>query len=100
MEPYRTRCRDLNVFRHYVLDARDVKEVVFVIIREITLHLSRIHSAVRLSDINRGNSKSGENITRHLAQGQTGAKRHSNNRHDTRERSAECGLQKSHNPAL
>src|SRR6266702_913087 len=43
-----------------VLDAGDVEEMILVVIGEITFHLGRVHSAVRLRHVNRGNAQARE----------------------------------------
>src|SRR5579883_1115265 len=41
----------LNALAFDVVDPRDVKEVILVVIRQIAFHLRRIHAAVRLRDV-------------------------------------------------
>ncbi len=79
-----------------MLDASDVKEVILVVIGEVTFHLRRVHAAEWLCDVNGGNTQRGENVTWHLAQCQDRAKRHSNHRHHNRERAAHRRLNEIH----
>ena len=47
------------------VDPRNVEEVIFVVIRQIPFHLLRVHSAVRLGDVNHGISNLRKNVYRH-----------------------------------
>ena len=68
--------RALDGLRLHVLDAGDVEEVILVIISEVALHLRRVHAAVRLRHVNGGNAQRGEDVARHLLQGQRGPQGH------------------------
>src|SRR4051812_17501284 len=65
-----------------MLNAGDVEEVIFVVISEVTLHLRRVHSAIRLRHVNRRHSERRKNIARHPLQGDPCAERDGNHQHD------------------
>src|SRR5439155_15042873 len=86
----------LNRLRLHMLDASDVKEVILVVIGEVTFHLRRVHAAEWLRDVNGGNTQRGENVTWHLAQCQDRAKRHGKYRHHDSKGAAHRRLNKVH----
>src|ERR1051325_11729289 len=55
----------LNGFRFDMLDAGDVKKVVFVIVDEVTFHLGGIHPAVWLCHVDDRNTHVRECVARH-----------------------------------
>ena len=55
----------LDVPRFDVVNARDVQEVILVVIRQEAFHLRRVHAAVRLADINDRQVEAGEDVHRH-----------------------------------
>ena len=59
----------LDVLRLDVLDARDVEEVILVVVGQVAFHLRRIHAALRLRDVDGGNAQRREDIARHLFRG-------------------------------
>ncbi|MCG3163611.1 MAG: hypothetical protein JMDDDDMK_05050 [Acidobacteria bacterium] len=59
----------LNRTRFDVLDAGDVEEVIFVIRSEKALHLRRIHSAVRLRDVDHRQIEIRKDVHRHSRDG-------------------------------
>jgi hypothetical protein len=62
----------------YVFNSSDIKKVVLVIIGQIPLHLERIHAAIRLSDVNGGDSQRREYIPGHPLGGGPGAQQECN----------------------
>ena len=60
------QCRRLDVLGFDVLDAGDVEKMVFVIIGDVAFHLGRIHAAIRLHDIDRGDAQTRKNIPGHF----------------------------------
>ncbi len=55
----------LNVSALDVMDPVDVEEVVLVIVGEEPLHLSRVHAAVGLADVDDGEVQIGKDVDRH-----------------------------------
>ena len=80
MEKQLHQGKALNVLRLDVMDARDVEEVVLVVIREIPFHLRRVHAAVRLANVDHRQIQAGEDVNRHLANRQHASQRHGNHR--------------------
>ena len=64
--------RALDVLGLYVLDARDIKEVIFVIISQEAFHLAGIHAAIGLRDVNRGDVQGREDVLRHALEAENG----------------------------
>src|SRR5437773_1642247 len=62
----------LDVLGLYVLNARDVEEVVLEVVAEKALHLLRIHSTVRLRDVDRRRAQIGEDIDVQAVHGEPG----------------------------
>ena len=56
-----------------VVDARDVQEVILVIVRQKPFHLRRVHAAVGLADINHRQIQAGEDVDGHLPNRQDAA---------------------------
>ena len=71
----------LDGLRFHVLDARDVEEVVLVIIREVPLHLQGIHPAKRLGHVNGRDTQRGKNVACHLLGRAPGAEEDSKDDH-------------------
>ena len=88
--------RALDRLRFDVLDAGDVEEVILVIVGEVTLHLRRVHAAVRLRDVDRGNAERRKNIARHLSQGQHTSKTDAQNNHQSGDRATHRGGNEVH----
>src|SRR5262249_26375164 len=61
----------LDRFRFDVLDAGDVEEVVLVVIGDESLHLRRVHAAVRLRDVDHRQVQVGEDVDRHARERET-----------------------------
>ena len=78
----------LNRLRFHMLDARDVKEVILVIVSEIALHLRGVHAPERLRDVNRGDAERRENVARQPLQSDPGTERNRDDQHDDGEWSA------------
>ena len=70
----------LNRLRFDVIDARDVEEVVLVVIRQKAFHLLRIHAAVRLGDVNHRRVEIGKNVDGHACHGDHSAQNDGRNR--------------------
>ncbi len=64
--------RALDVLGLYVLDARDIKEVIFVIISQEAFHLAGIHAAIGLRDVNRGDVQGRKDVLRHALEAENG----------------------------
>jgi hypothetical protein len=79
----------LNAFARYVIDARDVEEVILVVISQVPFHLRRVHPAIRLRDVDGRIADSGKDVGGHPLQRQQGAKRDRDQRHHYRDRPAE-----------
>src|SRR5579884_2643683 len=89
-------CRALNGFRFNMLNTGNVEEMIFVVIGQVPFHLGRVHSAVRLRDVNRRNAECGKNVLGHLLPREHGNQRHSDHYHDDCERTAQCKFRKIH----
>ena len=57
--------RALNALAFHAIDAGDVEEMIFVVVREITFHLSRVHAAIGLGHINGRLANFGKDVDRH-----------------------------------
>ena len=79
--------RSLDVLGFDVLDAGDVQEVVFVIIRQEAFHLAGLHAAKGLGDIDRRDVQGREHVLGHAIQAEEGGKRQGHERDDQGDRS-------------
>src|SRR5439155_25423758 len=70
----------------HVLNAVDIHEVILVIVHEVPLHLTRVHPAIRLSDVDHGCSQIGEYVHAHALQSNNGRQSHSDDHHQDRDR--------------
>ena len=78
----------LNVLRLDVFDARDVEEVILVVVRQVPFHLRRIHTAVRLRDVDSRCAELRENIHLHLPNRHDRGECDGNHRHEYGDRPA------------
>jgi hypothetical protein len=107
----------LHVPRLDVMNAADIEEVVFVVIRQVAFHLRGIHAAIRLAHVDHRQVQGREYIDLHplgqprgildaelvgnrLADGQRESKRQSRQGHDNGERSAKGGNDWIHRVAI
>ena len=79
----------LDGLRLHMLDARDVEEMVFVVIRQVAFHLRRVHAPVGLGDIDCRNAQRGEDVAGHLLQRQPRPQHDGKNQHDNRYRATQ-----------
>ena len=68
-----------------VMDARDVKKVILVIVGEQPLHLGWVHAAVGLGDVDDRQIQVGEDVDRHPCHGQRTAQHDGYDKHHDRE---------------
>src|SRR5439155_16182655 len=67
----------------HVIDTGDVDEVIFVVVRQISFHLLRVHAAIWLRNIDHRIADLWKDIHRHSLDGQYGTKRNRDKRnHD------------------
>ena len=81
--------RALDVLGFDVFDAGDVKEVVFVIIRQEAFHLAGFHPAKRLGDVDRRDVQGWEHVLGHAVQAEEGGERQGHDRDDQGDRSTQ-----------
>ena len=86
----------LDVLRFDVMDAVDVEEVVLVVVGDQAFHLTGVHAAVGLSDIDDGEIEQGEDIDFHPTKGQSAACDESDHRHHDGNGAAQCELNGVH----
>ncbi len=79
-----------------MFDPGDVEEMIFVIVSEVTFHLSRIHAPVRLGHINRWDTERWEHIACHPLNGDPGAEADGNDDDHNGKRSAQRCLNQVH----
>ena len=88
--------RALDVLRFDVLDAGDVKEVVFVIEGEEAFHLGGVHAAERLGDVDRGDVEGREDVLGHAVQAEERGKDQGEDADDQGDRSTKDHGKKAH----
>ena len=81
-----------------VVDARDIEEMILVIVRQETFHLRRVHAAVGLADVDHREVQRGENIDGHLPNRQEPAQADANQRNHHGQRASQCKEDKVHKP--
>jgi len=86
----------LDGLRFHRLNPGDVKEVILVVVDEITFHLRRRHSPVRLRDIDHRQIQVRENIDGHAQKGENRAQSHSDHENDDGDRIAKRAAQEPH----
>ncbi len=96
MEDQLHQRRALDALALYVIDARDVEEVILVVIRQEAFHLRRVHPAIGLCDIDSRIAHLWKDIDRHPLDGQNGAKRHRQQSHYHGNRTAESAKNQPH----
>ena len=89
----------LDRLRLDVLDAGDIEEVILVVVRQVAFHLRRVHSAVRLRDVDRRYSERRKNIARHALQREQGAEHDGDHGDDHGRRAAKGDLDEIHDGA-
>ena len=80
--------RALDVFRLDMLYARDVKEVVLVVVRHETFHLRGIHAAIGLCYVHRGRAHIRKNVDGHALHRHISAQRDCEHSHQHGDRPA------------
>ena len=76
----------LDVAALDVMDARDVEEVILVVVGEQPLHLGRVHAAVGLGHVDHRQVQVREDVDRHPRHGQDAAQDGGDDEHHDRER--------------
>src|SRR5262249_4583899 len=79
-----------------VVDAVDIEEVIFVVVGDQTLHLSRIQAAVGLRDVDDWQIKTWEDVYLHTAQRQPAARNEGNHRNHHCDRPAQSEFDRIH----
>ena len=86
----------LNALALHVIDARDVEEVILVVIGEVAFHLRGVHAAIGLRHIDRRVAHLRKDIDRHALQREHGAQRDRDQRHHHGHRSAQGCQNQAH----
>ncbi len=86
--------RALNALAFHVIDARDVEEMILVVVSQIAFHLGRVHTAVRLRHVDGRIADLREDIDGHAFDGQDGAQGDGDQGHDHGDRSASAPLKR------
>src|SRR6266571_3695263 len=86
--------RDASAF--HVIDAGDVEEVIFVVVRQISFHLLWIHAAIRLGHIDHRIADLRKYIHWHSLKRQHGSKRNRDERNDNSQWTTKCKQYESH----
>ena len=88
--------RALDVLGFDVLDAGDVQEVVFVIIRQEAFHLAGFHAAEGLGDVDSGDVQGREHVLGHAVQAEEGGEHQGHDRDDQGDRSTKDHREEIH----
>ena len=88
--------RPLNVSRFHVLDAGDVEKVVLVVVGQRTLHLRRVHSAIRLGHVEGRDAQRREYVARHPAEPEQPGQTEGQHKHHNGDRPAKGCVQQRH----
>ena len=86
----------LDILRLDVVDAGDVEKVVFVVVRQVSLHLRRVHAAVWLADVYDRQVQTGEDVNRHLANCEDAAQRDADKSNDHGKGTIQCEADQPH----
>ena len=90
----------LDILRFDVLDAGDVKEVVFVIEGEEAFHLRGVHATERLGDVDRRDVQGREDVLGHAVQAEEGGQDQREDRDDQGDRPAKDHGKEAHERGL
>src|SRR5207244_2125044 len=76
----------LDVLRFDVVDAADVEEVVLVVVRQQPFHLSGVHAAVGLGDVDDRQVQLGKDVDFHAGESQAASTDDGDDGHHDRDR--------------
>src|SRR5882757_1219428 len=89
----------LDRFAFDMLDAGDVKEVVFIVVDDEPFHLRRVHAAVRLGHIQDGHPKIREDVPRHAIDREKTHQCDGYDHRQKRDRTSQCKRHQVHRDA-